>query len=44
MELLISLRLPAVLENLEKLRKCVSDCARAQGFEKNTSEIKLRQR
>jgi serine/threonine-protein kinase RsbW len=42
MELLISLRLPAVLENLEKLRKCVSDCARAQRFDqKKISKIEL---
>jgi hypothetical protein len=44
MQVLISLKLPAKIENLRRLVKSVADCARAQGFEKNTSEIKLRQR
>ncbi len=42
MKALFSIMLPAKLENLERLVKCVSDCAKTQGFdEKKTSEIEL---
>ena len=42
MKVLLSLRMPAKLENLEKLVLSVSDCARAQGFDqKRLSEIEL---
>jgi len=42
MNTLLTIKLPAKLENLERMVKSVSDCARAQGFgQKRTSEIEL---
>ena len=42
MNTLLTIALPAKLENLERMVKSVSDCARAEGFnQKRTSEIEL---
>jgi anti-sigma regulatory factor (Ser/Thr protein kinase) len=42
MQVLISLKLPAKIENLRRLVKSVADCARAQGFDqKKISKIEL---
>jgi anti-sigma regulatory factor (Ser/Thr protein kinase) len=42
MQMLLSLKLPAKLENLRRFMNSVSDCARAEGFgQKRIDEIEL---